>query len=342
MPEPQGNFGATLGPDAPSGCNDLRVDFEQVVPNVLIVLDRSGSMFEHAYGTSSNRWDGVGQALLGDNSSVVAELQNRVAFGLLTYTSHTAQQQCPVLSEVAPELGNLPQLKALYEEQSVRPAFKADTPTGAAITAAHQRLAKLPADQPRHILLVTDGEPDDCRTADPQCGQDLAVAATQAAYADGISMSVVGISNDVTHRHLQDLANAGSGQPVQQPDMQYVYRCINPGFASLTADYAPASGQEGSAKVYQPDGAAGLEEALHALVRGVADCGFQLAGAVNLDQVQHGTVVLDGTSLVYQDSDGWQMRNPRVVELLGAACSRAKTASEQLVISFPCDAVELL
>jgi hypothetical protein len=153
---------------------------------------------------------------------------------------------------------------------------------------------------------------------------------------------VVGISADVSARHLQDLANAGAGLPVQAPPVQYTYDCVNPGYATLSASYAADGVAAGSAPIYQPSDAAGLASALETLIRGVTSCSFELMGEVDLEQAYLGAVVLDGRPLSYEDADGWRMQSTRVLELQGQACEQVLTESEQLSISFPCDVVDLL
>lgn len=326
----------------PHGCNDLRVEFKPVIPTVLLVVDRSGSMFDSAYGGSPTRWLALTEALFPSAGGVLSDYQGAVRFGLLTYTSDSGAGICPILRDVAPALGNLAAIKALYQEESARPNFKAETPTGAAVAAATEQLQAIAADGPGHILLVTDGEPDDCVTADPQCGQDLSIAAVQSAYAQGIGTSVVGISADVSAQHLQDLANAGQGMPVQAPDMQYIYNCVNPGYATLGAQYAAVGEAAGNAPIYQPADAAGLATAIGTLIRGVTSCDFELDGEVDLERAELGRVMLDGQRLIHDDANGWRMQSSRVLQLQGTACDRVQTESEALAISFPCDVVEVL
>lgn len=323
------------------GCNDLTVAFHPLIPQVLLVIDRSGSMFDQPYADSPTRWAALDKALMAPDTGVIAEFADRVRFGMLTYTADVSSGQCPILKRVEPALDNYDALRAAYAEQGQRPAFKADTPTGAALMAAADQLRPGPdATDPRQILLVTDGEPDDCVTPDPQCGQDLSVAAVQAAHASGVGTSVVGISGDVTAGHLQALANAGRGLPVAAPDMQYTYNCINPGFATLSADYAQTPPTD-NAPVFQPENADQLAAALRTLIRGVSDCGFELQGEVNLEKAHLGTVKLDGQPLAYEADDGWRMRSSRVLELRGSACQRAMTDSDLLQVSFPCEVIEV-
>jgi hypothetical protein len=269
-----------------------------------------------------------------------------VRFGLMTYTGNSTTRECPVLTSVAPALGNYDAIKRIYDEASPRPTFKADTPTGPGMRGAIAALAEviIPPDQvggPKSIILITDGEPDTCATPDPSCGQDESIAAVQAAFDMGIATYVIGISSDVGTLHLQDLANAGAGLPVREPDMTFMYNCLNPGFAVRSARYAAPGTAPGTAPVYQPADPAAIATTLRAVIRGVHGCSFALHGEVNLDEADRGTVLLDGMKLVYQDSHGWRMNDTRTLELVGDACARLQTDASRLVISFPCDVVQV-
>ncbi|HEX6766854.1 MAG TPA: hypothetical protein VF103_15270, partial [Polyangiaceae bacterium] len=131
----------------------------------------------------------------------------------------------------------------------------------------------------KYVVLLTDGNPNTCRVADPQCGQDLSVKAAQDARALGITTLILGLGDIVTTnsgcepaimpcgaRHLQDMANAGTGLAVETPPTGYWYsQCAvaqtgtSPGVP--VAAYAPA-GMGGSAVYYSATGRTALRTAL--------------------------------------------------------------------------------
>jgi hypothetical protein len=273
---------------------------------------------------------------------VLKELEHEVRFGLMTYTGNSDSHTCPVLNSVAPALDNFAAIKQVYDQASTRPTFKAETPTGEGIRAATMLLGAADPDAepgPHVMVLITDGEPDTCATPDPQCGQDESITGLQTAFAQNISTFVIGISSDIGRQHLQDLANAGSGQPVQPPSMQFMYDCVNPGRARLDATYAAAGETPGTAPVYQPEDRDAIASTLRALIRGVHGCSYELHGEVDLEKANLGRVLLDGNPLSYEDPDGWRMQDSRTLELLGSACERLRNEASELVISFPCDVV---
>ena len=325
-----------LLPDAgPQGCNELQVSFEPVIPTVLLLLDRSGSMWDSGYGSSPTRWQAIYDALMAPATGAVQAFASEVRFGLMTYTSDGGSQMCPMLEDVPPALGNYAAIDAMYTAASERPAFKAETPTGEGVRAATELLGQLSEPGAKYIVLITDGEPDSCTTFDPQCGQDESIAAVQAAFALDIATFVIGISSDVGAAHLQDVANAGAGLPVRAPDQQFMNNCINPGYASMTASYAAAGATPGTAPVYQPADGAAITTTLETLIRGVRSCSFTLEHDL-------GTVLLDDAPLAHESPDGWRMLDARTLELVGEACTRLQTDATELLVSFPCDVIDVL
>ena len=121
---------------SPRGCNDLRLNFEPVITIVLLVVDRSGSMFENAYGASPTRWQAVYDSLMDATAGIVKPLENEVRFGLMTYTGNSTARVCPVMDKVPPALGNYAAIQQVYSAAGTAPAFKADTPTGPAPSAS--------------------------------------------------------------------------------------------------------------------------------------------------------------------------------------------------------------
>jgi len=52
--------------------------------------------------------------------------------------------------------------------------------------------------------------------------------------------------------------------------------------------------------------------------------------------------VLGGGQLVYNDANGFRLNNPSELEILGTACDKIKNDNTELVVSFPCDAVQII
>ncbi len=344
-------------------CNELDVEFEKIVPTVAVLVDRSKSMFEANTGsTRAQLWDPLFDALTNPADGVIPALQADVRFGFTAYNRDDAvAAACPNLQTVPIALENAAAITQAYAAAGVLPAnyYKWDTPTAESVRAVTQQLADFAEVGPKYILLVTDGNPDRCAEADPQCGQDDAIAAVQAAFAAGITTYVVGIGDVATVAanpdaagcwgrcgplHLQDLANAGTGAPVlRNADQNFLNNCFDGrrdlnGIQQYVATYTDDPTLAGSAPFFAPNGRAALREALSSILAGVRSCTFVLTEVVRAGRESTGTVLLDGEPLTYGEADGWSLTDGTNVQITGAACERVQNEARSVDISFPCEA----
>ncbi len=327
-----GDGDGELGPGKVRGCNDLQVEFETVIPTVMLVVDRSSSMFDLPLAPFPNRWEPLKDALVGPDGAVT-DLQGGIRFGFAAYTNQAGVGTCPQFDPTGIGLGNYDAIKARYDEVSSDPILtgvKGETPTGAAILAATAHLAAFTEPGPKSILLVTDGEPDRCSEPDPQCGQDEAIAAVQAAYAQGIGTFAIGVG-EIGVNHLQDLANAGLGQPVQsRPEP------VDCPMGSFTQGTYSATG--GAAKVFNPTDPAALKADIAGIVGALRSCAYTLSAEVNPNTANLGTVLINGQTAEFENENGWRMNGPYELEILGASCLAVKTVvNPDVYISFPCN-----
>jgi hypothetical protein len=354
------------------GCDSTVVEFESVIPTVMILVDRSSSMFDTPYGLYPSRWQPLKDALVGDGMNywgVVGDLQNVVRFGFAAYTSQKAialqvtttpggvdytgvwTGQCPLVlgANVPIGLSNYMPIRAAYDQGSYDPildgggtnlAFKGETPTGEAIDTVAALLASYPEPGPKYILLVTDGQPDTCGVPDPQCGQDNAVRAAQGARQLGISTFVIGINMTEfdAARHLNQIANAGIGLPVEQgavfPNCG-AWPALLPGGGTSAAYSTPG----GTAQAYLPEDPTRLQSDVVAVIGSMRSCTYDMTSVVvNTQLANTGSVQLQDQVLVYDDPNGWRMNNGTQLELLGTACDVIRhTPQPFLYVSFPCD-----
>ncbi|XXY48729.1 vWA domain-containing protein [Sorangium sp. So ce269] len=316
------------GGGAGGGCQQLDIAFEPQTPTVMIVVDRSGSMYDSGY------WDPLRTAVV----NVVEALQAKVRFGFLTFTG-IAPDQCPLLTGTdVIALNSHADIAAAYEEASMRPGQKLETPTGMTFNeTVIPDLVAFGEPGPKYILFVTDGEPDRCDDGPAECSRDDVVGAVQSAYDQGIGTFVFGLGDGAFAEHLQDLANAGAGQPVRRPQ--------NTGQACFTGagTYADVGG---TAMYYTPDptNATALENELNAAISGAKSCTFDLQGsiAVDLAQASEGQVLIDGVPVPYDAQNGWTMESPTQLVLVGDACEQLKTATQGISFDFPCDIIDPL
>jgi hypothetical protein len=296
-------------------CAGVQVDLSLLIPTVLLLIDQSGSMSENFGGQT--RWEAVESALCDPGQGVVPALQDEIRFGVSLYTSHGGfgGGECPILQVVAPSLGNGGAIADLIG----RNGPDGDTPTGESLIATADLLKAIPPDPlnpggANLIVLATDGEPDTCDQPNPQNGQADSIAGAQYAFGRGIRVVVLSVGRDVSAPHLQDMANAGSGLPVDGPD---------------------------EAPYYVADDPAGLLASFDEIVQGARACVFALNGRVDPPEyARYGSVSLNGEPLGFEDPDGWRLIDASTLELLGAAC-QTFLASEQvsLTATFPCGAI---
>jgi hypothetical protein len=91
------------------------------------------------------------------------------------------------------------------------------------------------------------------------------------------------------------------------------------------------------AKLYTADNQAALKTAFSTILSDVPrSCVFSLNGRVKAENASEGTVVLNGQTLVYQDTNGWTLKSPDQVELLGSSCEKVRAGEVKLDINFPC------
>lgn len=346
-------------------CVDVDVTFEEVIPTVALLIDRSASMqafsgfgalvaAEIEAGTyepwgcpeepnaaadaepQANRdwrWNVVRNVLFNPTTGVVPAFSERVRFGmaLYTYQPDLAPDLCPELLEVDFALDHADELLAAMRCHDVGDK----TPTREALTSVAAALAALQGDDPKMIIVATDGSPNSCAcpgfgTSEsilPACRDealverdgmsltpnqaekfDLVAEAARIFAETNIQISVIDVSSpDDTelHAHLADIAAAGGGE---------IWDGLHP---------------------------SGLHTAFFDLVDTIASCAVDLDGTIEAGKEEQGTVVFDGEELALVNDptqDGYRVLSPSRIELLGEPCSLLESGTHDLSITFPCDA----
>lgn len=298
----------TVDPDQlTSGCGEVTVMLEPIVPTIVLLIDQSGSMTADFGG--QDRWSAVYETLMDPVDGVVAQLESSVRFGVTLYTSEDGDEggECPILTSVDVALDNRATIDATYA-----PAQPNDeTPTGESLEAVAMTLSAVDAEGPKAIVLATDGEPDTCATPNPQEGQPEALAAAEFAYGEGISTFIISVGDEVGADHLQEMANVGVGKDANDP---------------MPAPY------------YEALDAAQLVDAFNEIIGSFISCELTIEGEVDLNQACEGTVTLDGEEL--ECGTDWEVPNETTLLLLGQACETLKDGETHSVdASWPCEAV---
>jgi hypothetical protein len=299
---------ATAAPGDGAICAEVEVHVEQVVPTVMLLIDRSISM-SLGFSGSPNRWEAIYNTLMG-SSGLVRNLEGDVRFGLALYTSFNgfSSGTCPVLHQVPPALNNYGPIEAVYGPIGLGE----DTPTGASVFAIIPGLHAYPEPGPKIIVLATDGLPDTCGSPDPdgqQAAKDFSISAVQSAFTNGIETYVISVGPDIALDHLQHLANAGRGMSPSGGNAPY-YRALDTG---------------------------SLVSAFDAILDGVRTCSFTLNGTVDPDSVNDGHVFLDGVEI---PADQWELPDATTLEITGPACTILMSGGNHDVhATWPCDGI---
>ena len=154
-------------------CVQAKPSIKNIPPDVLIVLDRSGSMAQGTDGVMcagtncmNNKWAQVTNAI----NTVLPKTETSVNWGVFFFGDPTVSgNTCEVgtMASVAPGPTNAMAIKTAIAGTS--PA--SSTPTTLAMKNAAAYLKTLNDSNPKFILLATDGQPT-CGTATSSCNVD--------------------------------------------------------------------------------------------------------------------------------------------------------------------------
>ena len=207
-----------------------------VPPNVLIVLDRSGSMEDELGNSGSSKWE-VAQDAVGQ---VVSQYDDEVRFGLSLY---------PGIDPACVEGGSCSQ-GAVFVEIGLGTAepitdmlatvdtCSLGTPTAEALEPLVDYTGLEDPDRGNFVLLITDGK--------STCADPVPIVAALHAETPQIETFVVGFGTDADPNELDDMAQAGG------------------------------TALEGDPKYYQADDAEALVEAFGKIAGSVISCVYVL------------------------------------------------------------------
>ena len=305
-------------PTGDANCGSQTSNTTKQPPDVLLVLDRSSSMYytidqdcfcsdadAAAAGTTnyslctnttncSTRWAALEPAV----SQTVANSPD-VNWGLKFFPTANAGQ-CSVSStmEVAVGPNNASAVNSAVQSATV----SLSTPTTLALNAATAYLKTLTDNRPKFILLATDGQPN-CAGGNIQ-NTDVpgASAAAKAAYDAGFPVYVVGIGPNLSI--LTQMASSGG-----------------------TTDYYPVSSPQQ------------LVDAFAAISQIVASCTFTLSSTP--PDINNVAVYLDKNLVQKDPANGWSFGGGnQTIVLNGTTCDSVKSGTATSVeLLFGCPGV---
>ncbi|MFT3710464.1 MAG: VWA domain-containing protein [Archangium sp.] len=289
-------------------------------PEVMLVLDRSGSM-SSTFG-SGTRWSTLESSL----ENVLPTVNEDIALGMALFpAASTSSAECRVadVPEYWPATGQVSKMLASLRSTSM----VGGTPTAPALDLAASAFTST---KPRAMVLATDGLPNcnaslnpascacpsgtTCTTAQ-RCIDDARTLERLSAHAtEGIPTWVIGIGDDVTGSALLDAMAVAGGRP-----------------ASGTRKYVSALN------------ASELQNAFAAIRDELSSCVFTSPSVPDANGTI--TVQLDGV-FVPQDASGvngwtWSSLERGELVLRGDWCSKAIAASAPVVrVSVTCEPVD--
>ncbi len=352
--------GAAL-PDGACALNDLEATNRQV--NMLLVIDKSGSMADKPSGFSSDKWTAMKTAL----GSSLGAVKNDLSFGLELYPlSADPKNPIPVkcdptnCCEMPPAPGiEVPVAAGTTSVPAIVTALNGTspgggTPTAQALQRAHDYFTTgagkgLAGD--KYVLLATDGGPNCNAGAGPcapsKCTLNLdnacPVVGTDAGGFQGNCCNAPGAAADclddvATTAQVTALAKDGIKTFVVGIPGSEAYKTYLDEFAVAGGEVNPA----GTPKYYAVTAAGGVGELTSVLTsitkQLITTC--QLKLTTDPPDVNKINVYVDGKELTQGDPNGWtldQKTSPPTIDLTGSTCTEVESKGVQSVkIVFGC------
>ncbi|MEZ4451384.1 MAG: VWA domain-containing protein [Nannocystaceae bacterium] len=313
----------------PLDCGSATIEIPITTPNVMLVLDKSGSMVK-------NLWDGDADpntpavtrwySLYNVVEFIAASFNDSMNLGMVLFPSKSAKSEYTVeacLVDADPDVAiaatNGPTILATMPPETATSQVQGGTPTRAGMITALDHLEGLVDGLPQYIVLVTDGAANCSLEAADEAERfevyDAALNQVVAdAFASGVPVFVVGIDiQDLESDVLQD----------GNPDATNTYTQLN---ALAIAGGVPKN--DPNEQFYNAQNQIELQAALTAISQQVLPCVIDLDPPpkypdfvmVQVDDVDYGkTQVTDCES-----EDGWIFSNPEKTQitLCGAACEK--------------------
>ncbi len=314
-------------------CQVIAATLKPVVPNMMLVLDKSGSMltkWDHDANPNTptiTRWNSLYQTV----DLVLTKFNDKVNFGANLFPNKSAQmaytdKACLVNNTV--EIAIKPKNKTAILNgipAADNMTIAGGTPATAGMTAAITHLKTFPADVPRAILLVTDGAANCTSGLQPpplfeKYDDNVHTVVSNGYTVDGIPTYVVGINTlNMTTTNAQD----------GNPDSINPYQKLND-----LADKGGKPKNDPNEKFYNADNQIELGGALDAIIADALSCVIPLASEPGKPELTKVNILGKPVPQVVDcgSENGWVYTNPNgpfdAIELCGTACNDLKTSGK--------------
>lgn len=177
--------------DGHCGCNGVAFQAEPVTPNMLIVLDRSGSMDES--GGSDTKWNIARDAL----NQILDDHGGNVRFGLDMFASNDGCAAGEINVDVG--AGTAGAISTAFMNETA----DSGTPIYTTMNALRSYGGIKDQNHPNYVLLLTDGK-EECTWSDP-----AAPVQQLRNQTPSVKTFVVGFGSGVNAAQLNDMATKG-------------------------------------------------------------------------------------------------------------------------------------
>ncbi len=337
LPSP-GKSGSIDPPSGSGACEVVQLVTDPVIPEMMIVLDRSGSM------TDGGRWDPSVAAVRG----VTEKLQDKIHFGLALFPNPDAAPMVGPMVDNITDCLTMPNPQACIQQFNAQDTDEVACAPGKIFVPVAENSAKMigsvldktkpaggtptsdtlqqilmtyGADEPspdmkphpKFVLLVTDGMPT-CPTGHGsdtnQADIDASNAAVEALAANNVKTYVIGYDTSGPSNAMLAATLDGFAQRGGTGDM--MHRTVEDEQSLLTE--------------------------LSRITMAIASCSFELNSKP--ERADHVLVRLDGKQVNLDDGNGFALIGDRTVELRGASCSTYREGNHLIDAQVLCEVVQ--
>jgi hypothetical protein len=316
-----GTTGGQPDPNMDPNCGEQDFMLQKgLPPDLLIILDRSGSMSSDPGNGMGTKWDQVTAAL----NQTVAALQGQIKWGLETFPS---DNDCGVSSTVNVTVGANNAAAIASAISMTMP--NGSTPTTAAIKNGTAYLQSVTDSNPKYMLLATDGEPN-CSTGggNPSmctCPPPTTLMNGQCCLA-GLcipcpSNVAGGPDEPAAEQAVVDAASAGVHT--------FVVGIATDSSAEGVLNQMAQNGLEarpGTQKYYPVTSSADLVNTINTIAGQIISCSFALQMAP--DHLDYVSVEVDGVDIPRDTNhqNGWDYGpNNLSIQFYGSYCTQLQT-----------------